>query len=144
MTARNSLSGLPAVTTKMRRLRWRITRALSGLCVLATGLLVAGCVETTGEVAISEPDSDLVFVRGYRSPSDECQLVGESAFTIDFLDDAADLVACPTGSSAMEMLMAETGAQIITQSNSFSFFSLTYRRTLQEHRDHAFGSSGTV
>jgi len=79
------------------------------------------------KVATSEPDPDLVFVRGYRSPSDECQLVGESAFTIEFLDDASDLVACPTGSSAMETLMAETGTQIITQTNSFTFFSLAYR-----------------
>jgi hypothetical protein len=94
---------------------------------MASGLYVAGCTEPPVEVAISEPDPDLEFVRGYRSPSDECQLVGESAFTIDFLDDASDLVACPTGSSAMETLMAETGAQIVTQTNSFTFFSLTYR-----------------
>lgn len=108
-------------------MRWRNIRSLAGVCALASSFLVAGCIETPVEVAVSEPDPDLVFVRGYRSPSDECQLVGESAFTIDFLDDAADLVACPTGSSAMETLMAETGAQIITQTNSFSFFSLVYR-----------------
>jgi hypothetical protein len=95
--------------------------------VLPAALFVAGCTELPVEVAISEPDPDLVFVRGYRSPSDECQLVGESAFTIEFLDDASDLVACPTGSSAMETLMAETAAQIVTQTNSFTFFSLAYR-----------------
>jgi len=105
----------------------RLKRLVAGLAVFPAALFVSGCLETPVEVAISEPDPDLVFVRGYRSPSDECQLVGESAFTIDFLDDAADLVACPTGSSAMETLMAETGAQIITQTNSFSFFSLIYR-----------------
>ncbi len=98
-----------------------------GLWILPAALSLAGCIETAPEIAISEPDPDLVFVRGYRSPSDECQLVGESGFTIDFLDDASDLVACPTGSSAMETLMAETGSQAITQTNSFTFFSLTYR-----------------
>ena len=98
-----------------------------GLWILPAALSLAGCIETAPEIAISEPDPDLVFVRGYRSPSDECQLVGESGFTIDFLDDASDLVACPTGSSAMETLMAETGSQVITQTNSFTFFSLTYR-----------------
>ena len=100
-----------------------------GACfaVLPAALFVAGFTEPPVEVGISEPDPDLVFVRGYRSPSDECQVVGESAFTIEFLDDASDLVACPTGSSAMETLMAETGTQIITQTNSFSFFSLAYR-----------------
>ena len=105
----------------------RLKRLVACLVVFPAALFVSGCLETPVEVAISEPDPDLVFVRGYRSPSDECQLVGESAFTIDFLDDAADLVACPTGSSAMETLMAKTGAQILTQTNSFSFFSLTYR-----------------
>ena len=104
-----------------------IARSFAAAGALASSLLIAGCAEPPVEMAISEPDPDLVFVRGYRSPSDECQLVGESAFTIDFLDDASDLVACPTGSSAMETLMAETGAQIVTQTNSFTFFSLTYR-----------------
>jgi hypothetical protein len=95
--------------------------------ILPAVLSVAGCVESPAEIAVSEADPDLVFVRGYRSASDECQLVGESGFTIDFLDDASDLVACSTGSFAMETLMTETGAQMITQTNSFSFFSLPYR-----------------
>jgi hypothetical protein len=95
--------------------------------VLPAVLFVGGCVKSPAEIAVSEADPDLVFVRGHRNPSDECQLVGESGFTIDFLDDAADLVACPTGSFAMETLMADTGAEIITQTNRFSFFSLPYR-----------------
>jgi hypothetical protein len=105
----------------------RLKQPVVCFAVLPAAFFVAGCTEPPVEIAISEPDPDLVFVRGYRSPSDECQLVGESAFTIEFLDDASDLVACPTGSSAMESLMAETGAQIITQTNSFTFFTLAYR-----------------
>ena len=127
MTIRNSTNQIPAVTTKNMFKGSSILRSCATACALASGLLVTGCIEPPVEVAISEPDPDLVFVRGYRSPPDECQLVGESAFTIDFLDDASDLVACPTGSSAMETLMAETGARILTQTNSFTFFSLTYR-----------------
>jgi hypothetical protein len=103
---------------------WRLA---AGLAPAGAMLLVSGCIEPANEVAISEPDPDLVFVRGYRDPSDSCKLVGESAFTVEFLSDAADLVACPTGSAAMERLMAETGASIITQTNSFTFFSLSYR-----------------
>ena len=127
MTIRNSVNQVPAVTTKNMFKGSSFARSCVTACAMASGLSVAGCTEPSVEVAISEPDPDLVFVRGYRSPSDECQLVGESAFTIDFLDDASDLVACPTGSSAMETFMAETGAQIVTQTNSFTFFSLTYR-----------------
>lgn len=102
-------------------------RLTASLASISVALLVSGCVEPAADVAISEPDPELVFVRGYRSPSDECRLVGESAFTVDFLDDAADLVACPTGSAAMASLVAETGAQTLTQTNSFTLFSLPYR-----------------
>jgi hypothetical protein len=105
----------------------RLMQRMACFAVLPATLFVSGCAQPTVDVGISEPDPDLVFVRGYRNPTDECQLVGESAFTIEFLDDAADLVACPTGSAAMDTLMATTGAQIITQTNSFSFFSLGFR-----------------
>ena len=105
----------------------RLKKVMPAIGTCALVLAVTGCVETTPEVAISEPDPELNFVRGYRSVADECRLVGETAFTVDFLDDAADLVACPTGSAAMASLIAETGAPIITQTNSFSFFSIPYR-----------------
>ena len=101
-------------------------------CVVAAGILscvamTTACSDPTSVGGISEPDPELVFVRGYRSAGDDCRLVGESAFTVDFLDDAADLVACPTGSATMASLMAETGAQMLTQTNSFTFFSIPYR-----------------
>jgi len=76
---------------------------------------------------ISEPDPDLVFVRGYRSGNDTCMLTGESAFTIDFLDDAADLVTCPTGDPAASRLVAETNATVVTQTNSFTLYSVPRR-----------------
>ena len=104
-----------------------LENATAGIGICACALVLAGCVEATPEIAISEPDPELVFVRGYRSAGDDCRLVGESAFTVDFLDDAADLVACPTGSAAMASLMAETGAPMITQTNSYTFFSIPYR-----------------
>ncbi len=105
----------------------RIEKVMRVICACALVLTATGCVETAPEVAISEPDPELNFVRGYRSDVDECQLVGETAFTVEFLDDAADLVACPTGSAAMTSLMAEMGALVITQTNSFSLFSIPYR-----------------
>ena len=89
--------------------------------------VLSGCVETGTEVAVSEPDPKLVFVRGYRSAGDDCRLVGESAFTVDFLDDAADLVACSTGSTDMATLMAETGAPVLTQTNSYTLFNVPRR-----------------
>lgn len=105
----------------------RLEKVMSVIAGCAVALALTGCVEAPPEVAISEPDLELVFVRGYRGAADECQLVGETAFTIDFLDDSADLVACPTGSAAKESLMLETGATMVTQANSFTLFSIPYR-----------------
>jgi len=105
----------------------RLEKVMSGIAGCTFALALTGCVEAPPDVAISEPDPDLAFVRGYRGAADECQLVGETAFAIDFLDDAADLVACPTGSAAMESLMLETRATMVTQTNSFTFFSIPYR-----------------
>ncbi|WP_413719544.1 hypothetical protein [Silicimonas sp. MF1-12-2] len=109
------------------KLMVRIEKVMSGIAGCAFALALTGCVEATPEVAISEPDPELVFVRGYRGAADECQLVGETAFTVDFLDDVADLVACPTGGAAMASLMAETGVSMVTQTNSFTFFSIPTR-----------------
>lgn len=97
------------------------------LAAMPLAVSLSSCVETGMDVAVSEPDPDLVFVRGYRSTGDDCRLVGESAFTVDFLDDAADLVACSTGSTDMASLMAETGAPILTQTNSYTLFSIPRR-----------------
>jgi hypothetical protein len=105
----------------------RFEKVMCGIAGCTVALILTGCVEATPNVAISEPDPELVFVRGYRGAADECQLVGETAFTVDFLDDAADLVACPTGSVAMESLMLDAGATMVTQTNSFTFFSIPYR-----------------
>lgn len=104
----------------------RPEKVTCAICAFASAFSVKGCVGTAPEVAISEPDPELNFVRGYRSFADECQPLGEAAFTVDLLDDAADLVACPTGSEAMASLMAEKGLPVITQTNSFSFFSIPY------------------
>lgn len=105
----------------------QLEKPISCITVCLLALALTGCVETTTEVAVNEPDPELIFVRGYRGTADECQLVGETAFTIDLLDDAADLVACPTGSAAMTSLIAETGASMITQTDSFTFFRIPYR-----------------
>jgi starvation-inducible outer membrane lipoprotein len=105
----------------------RCRQIICGLCLVPMALFLAGCDVTAPKNSISEPDPELVFVRGYRSESDECQVIGESAFTADFLDDASALVACPTDSFAMKTLTAETGAQIVAQRSGFSLFSLPYR-----------------
>lgn len=54
-------------------------------------------------------------------------MVGETAFTIDFLDDAAGVVAFLTESAAIESLRLEKGATMVTQTNIFTFLKIPYR-----------------
>jgi hypothetical protein len=93
--------------------------------IMTCVFMLTGCDEPAPAVGISEPDPELVFVRGYRSADDDCKLTGDSAFTVDFLDDTADLVTCPTGGPAAESLVSETSATIITQTNSYTLYSVS-------------------
>lgn len=112
---------VPAISARRR------VSALSAAGLMFGVSILAGCSDPAPSGGISEPDPDLVFVRGYRSADDDCKLTGESAFTVDFLDDAADLVTCSTGSSDAASLVSETSARLVTQTNSFSLFSVPRR-----------------
>ena len=104
-----------------------LRRFTGAACILFCVAALAGCSEPVPVGGISEPDPELVFVRGYRSAGDDCKLTGETAFTVDFLDDAADLVTCSTGSSDAASLVSETSASLVTQTNSYSLYSVPRR-----------------
>lgn len=96
--------------------------------VLAALILapLAACDTSSVDTAVDEPDPELRFLGGYRSDDDSCEKVGESSFTVDFLDDAADLVACPTG-SADDTSMRSSGATVATQTTSYTLYSVARR-----------------
>ncbi|MEO3413854.1 hypothetical protein AAFO92_04245 [Roseovarius sp. CAU 1744] len=84
-------------------------------------LLVAACAPEP------RPEADLPFVRGYRAPADQCQLVGESAATVNYLDDAADLVGCPEDYEGVGVFVTETGAQEVARVQGYILFSVPVR-----------------
>ncbi len=98
--------------------------------VIGAALMLAACEETPPSTppetgAAPAPTNDnLPLVRGYRSEDDWCQLTGESAFTVEFLDHTADLVSCPTGSSAEQSLLEMYNAQKMAETGGYSVYSI--------------------
>jgi len=73
------------------------------------------------------PGPELPFVRDYRAEGDECFLVGEGEDTVKYLDDAADLVACPTDYEGIGVFVTETGATLLDAFPAFTLFSVPVR-----------------
>lgn len=71
--------------------------------------------------------TSLPLIGGYRSPGNSCRRVGEDAFTNQFLDDAADLVACPNGDVALSGLGPETGARVVATQDDWTLISVPRR-----------------
>ena len=91
--------------------------------ILLIGGVLAACVPAPDPV----PPEDLPFVRPYRAEGDQCRLVGESDVTRAYLDDAADLVACPTEYEGRGVFVFETKAQEVAVYGDFTLYSVPVR-----------------
>ena len=69
----------------------------------------------------------LPLFRGYRDPADQCRLTGESDYTNQFLDDAADLVTCPTDYEGVGVFVTETGAIEVDRVGAYTLFTVPVR-----------------
>ena len=87
----------------------------------ASAVALTGCMP-----APSEPDS-ITLLGGYRDPADQCRRVGETAYTNQFLDDAADLVGCPEGAENLGVFVTETGAREVDRFGGFILYSVPLR-----------------
>lgn len=87
-------------------------------------LLVTACAPaaSTGP-AIELP----LFAAGYRADGDQCRRVGESAFTVEFLDDAADLVACPADMENLGVFPLDTGGVEVARTPNYVLYSVPTR-----------------
>lgn len=99
------------------------------LIPLAAAAAIAACTDTpptapeTG-AAPAPTNDDLYLVGGYRSEDDWCQLTGETAFTVNFLDHTADLVSCPTGSAAAQSLVETSDAQQVAETGGYTVYTI--------------------
>jgi len=103
---------------------------LSALALAAAGL--SACVVTVPEQPVqpeqrpAAPADFAVFGTGFPNPGDPCRRAGESAFTGQFLDDAADLVACPPGFDTATFV-ANFGAREVARRDFWRLFSVPRR-----------------
>jgi hypothetical protein len=96
--------------------------AASGMMMV----LVAGCgggaptaSETPAAAEFAWPASLTVVGDGYPGPGAPCRRIGESAATIDFLDDSAALVGCPSAEEA-----ARLGGKVLTTIDGVTLVSV--------------------
>lgn len=97
--------------------------------VLATSFGLAACQITLPEAPTqpATPPADFgVFGNGFPNAGDPCRRAGETAFTNQFLDDAADLVACPPGSDTATFA-ANFQAREVARRDFWTLFSVPRR-----------------
>jgi hypothetical protein len=101
---------------------------LSYLAALPAALALTACVETTPDTSqgATVPAELPLFGPGYRSEGDLCRRAGESAYTNQFLDDAADFVACPPGTDP-GLFTFETGGREVGRLDGWILFSVPRR-----------------
>lgn len=85
-------------------------------------LALAAC---TPETPAPPPETDLPFVRSYRADGDQCMLVGENAYTNQFLDHTSDLVACPSDYEGLGVFVTETGAVQVDTYQGYTLFTVS-------------------
>ena len=82
----------------------RIGRTIWLTACGAGAVFLAGCSSNTAQqstdTSLKWPDSLRVFGDGFPQSGSPCRRIGESAATVDLLDDSAALVGCPNAAEA--------------------------------------------
>ena len=101
-----------------------------GVCGVALTAL-AGCLDIGGAPdggggAASAPAPLGLFGAGYPSAGDPCRRAGETDFTGQFLDDAADLIGCPPGTDP-GLIAFSLNATQVAEIDGWNVFSVPRR-----------------
>ena len=81
----------------------------------------------TACVAAPPPASLTLSPTGYRADGDQCRLAFETASTVEYLDDAADLVACPADMENLGVFALDTGGQEVARIAGYVLYSVPRR-----------------
>ena len=81
----------------------------------------------TAACATPQPATGTLPLLGpYREPADQCQMVGESALTGEYLDHTADLVACPAGYEGIPIFIMDVNAVQVADLGDWLLFSVPH------------------
>ncbi len=100
--------------------------------LLFAALPLAACIEsnppvapTDAQASVAFPETSLpVFGDGYPEPGAPCRRVGESAQTIDFLDDTRDLVGCPEAWAGRAAYARSVNAEEMMRQDGWVLYSI--------------------
>jgi hypothetical protein len=82
----------------------------NGIAMIANDAVLSNSADT----AFVWPDTLRVVGDGYPNAGDVCRRIGESAATVDYLDDSATLVGCPgDASSTAALALTGRGAKLV-------------------------------
>ncbi|MGB7241235.1 MAG: hypothetical protein WBC93_04005 [Sulfitobacter sp.] len=93
------------------------------LLSLSSVALIAACAPAPDPVTNSLP----FFGDGYRYKGDACRRLGEDDFTLEFLDDAADLIGCPENLENLGVFVIDSGAREVARRDGYVIFSVPVR-----------------
>lgn len=112
----------------------KMKKAVAGIQVLTGALALAACGRDadegasdsealadvdTASVEVTFPDGVAAFGDGYPKSGDPCRRLGEGSATVNWLDDSATLVGCPTPESA-----AALGGNLVGQVENITVLSI--------------------
>lgn len=96
--------------------------------ILTVGPLLCLIACAADPSPVQQPETSLPFFgAGYPVDGDPCRRLGESPETINYLDDAADLVGCPADMKDLDAFVMQTGAREVFQQDGYIAFSIPTR-----------------
>lgn len=93
-------------------------------CAISQGGAIIGWVNARYLAPDPAVPDELRLMSGFRAYDDPCRIVGESAATVDYLDDTRWLVGCPVGSPGIAEVLGSYGGEEVDRIGGYVLLSV--------------------